>query len=1025
MPDRAYSDSVNENLHDAISAWFLGPQGENADVLKGLFEQAVNLQKNSRLAYYPDDGKFITDSIRASPTFQQHQGELIKQFELLTTHLFAYSIPFFSQRYAGHMSFEMGLPGILGWVATVLNNPNNVAFEASPITTLLEIDVGHDMCEMLGYNENDSDGKPLYWGHIACDGTVANLESIWVARNLKYYPLSLRDAMKPGKELHLISDTFKVPLPNSFVSSEMELLSKLDLWQLLNLPPKTILDIPRRLEAEYGITPTYLDAVLGNYIIQTRGKQAVEQEWGMNTPPRYFISATKHYSWPKGAALAGLGSENMIDVPIDINAHIDTKILRGHLQDCLNKQIPVFAVVGIIGSTEEGCVDPLDEILDMRDEFEAKGLCFLVHADAAWGGYFASMIRERAGPIGRGPKEEPSRDFVPTETLRPSTVRQFEALARTDSITIDPHKAGYIPYPAGGLCYRDGRLRYLVTWSAPYLQQSDTGESIGVYGVEGSKPGAAAVATYMHHQVIGLHKYGHGALLGEVSWSCRRIAAHWAAMSVEKDPFIVVPLNPLSSEPDQAELAKEKEFIRTHILGKSNEAVVQDERAMALLSTLGSDLNINAFACNFRINDAANIDVEEANYLNNAIFKRLSITTPNKKPEGIPMFLSATTFKVGDYGACVKHFKERLQLETESNQDLFVLRNVVMSPFQTAGDFVGKLAGIFQGILEEEMKHVITRNTITPQTQSFVLQGYDANMSSGTGKGFLIYRPYFHNANGRFQVILRAEITDHPGSASKKVASDDVLFLATKQDTNVSDIAKPGASFQATIRTQDASGAETVVKNVQVSILQVVKNTPLDSYYRDDDYPSSFVPFYLFRVNNRLYIDHVLVKAPNAQMCADITLSDMRPEEFDPGVLLDAAQGKLDLLLSVSRPEVAMQPADALSTKWFVSGASYKVAIYRDTKDADAHGPGLLNDIVRGTPLATGTMAISRGVYVDFTNINKQEFTERDTHRFTNFTSREAHPETKAEWRKLVHGLRGQGTLRGQNVFRGQGGATK
>jgi hypothetical protein len=186
--------------------------------------------------------------------------------------------------------------------------------------------------------------------------------------------------------------------------------------------------------------------------------------------------------------------------------------------------------------------------------------------------------------------------------------------------------------------------------------------------------------------------------------SAPQIAAHWAAMSVEKDPFIVVPLNPLSSEPDQAELAKEKDFIRTHILGKSNEAVVQDERAMALLSTLGSDLNINAFACNFRINDAANIDVEEANYLNNAIFKRLSITTPNKKPEGIPMFLSATTFKVGDYGACVKHFKERLQLETESNQDLFVLRNVVMSPFQTAGDFVGKLAGIFQGILEEEMK---------------------------------------------------------------------------------------------------------------------------------------------------------------------------------------------------------------------------------------------------------------------------------------------------------------------------------
>lgn len=121
-----------------------------------------------------------------------------------------------------------------------------------------------------------------------------------VARNLKYYPLSLRDAMKPGKELNYIADSFKVSLPTS---AEPKLLADLSAWELLNLAAKTILDIPRRLEAEYGITPTYLDSVLGNYIVQTRGKQAVEFEWGVKTPPRYFISGTKHYSWPKGAGM--------------------------------------------------------------------------------------------------------------------------------------------------------------------------------------------------------------------------------------------------------------------------------------------------------------------------------------------------------------------------------------------------------------------------------------------------------------------------------------------------------------------------------------------------------------------------------------------------------------------------------------------------------------------------------------------------------------------------------------------------
>lgn len=175
-------------------------------------------------------------------------------------------------------------------------------------------------------------------------------------------------------------------------------------------------------------------------------------------------------------------------------------------------------------------------------------------------------------------------------------------------------------------------------------------------------------------------------------------------MSVESDPFIVVPLNPLRAEPDSAAVAREKEFIRSHILGQTNEAIVQDREAKAELYALGSDLNINAFSCNFRINGVANSDVEEANYLNNAIFKRLSITTPNKDPKEIPMFLSATTFKVAEYGVCVQHFKERLQLETDSDQDLFVLRNVVMSPFQTAGNFVQELADIFQGVMEEEMQ---------------------------------------------------------------------------------------------------------------------------------------------------------------------------------------------------------------------------------------------------------------------------------------------------------------------------------
>ena len=70
--------------------------------------------------------------------------------------------------------------------------------------------------------------------------------------------------------------------------------------------------------------------------------------------------------------------------------------------------------------------------------------------------------------------------------------RQYEALPLADSITVDPHKGGYVPYPAGALCYRNAAFRDAISLRAPVVFHSQTEPTIGVYGVEGSKPGSAA-----------------------------------------------------------------------------------------------------------------------------------------------------------------------------------------------------------------------------------------------------------------------------------------------------------------------------------------------------------------------------------------------------------------------------------------------------------------------------------------------------------------------------------------------------
>jgi glutamate/tyrosine decarboxylase-like PLP-dependent enzyme len=82
----------------------------------------------------------------------------------------------------------MSMASLLGYFMTMLYNPNNVAIEASPLSTVAEIEVGEQLCDLFGYNiVEDSPDAPTAWGHVTCDGTVANLESIWYVEFPQYY----------------------------------------------------------------------------------------------------------------------------------------------------------------------------------------------------------------------------------------------------------------------------------------------------------------------------------------------------------------------------------------------------------------------------------------------------------------------------------------------------------------------------------------------------------------------------------------------------------------------------------------------------------------------------------------------------------------------------------------------------------------------------------------------------------------------------------------------------------------------
>jgi hypothetical protein len=202
--------------------------------------------------------------------------------------------------------------------------------------------------------------------------------------------------------------------------------------------------------------------------------------------------------------------------------------------------------------------------------------------------------------------------------------QQFEALQHTDSITVDPHKSGYIPYPAGALCYRNRAMRDMVTFTCPVIAHGDAETTMGIYGIEGSKPGAAVAAVYLSHKVIRPTKSGYGRIHGQALFSCKRLYARLVSMAFRY--VVVVPVPRLPAERNGEDATAQLHFIRERIDRRSNEEILADPEALSLLQELGPDQNILAYAFNVRdLDGRLNTDLARANRLNRRLYDVLSI----------------------------------------------------------------------------------------------------------------------------------------------------------------------------------------------------------------------------------------------------------------------------------------------------------------------------------------------------------------------------------------------------------------
>ena len=87
------------------------------------------------------------------------------------------SYPFHHPRYAGQMLKPPHPVAIAAYTAALHVNANNHALDGGPVTSELEVEVMRDLGTMFGFPDDAL-------GHLTSSGTIANLEALWVAREL-------------------------------------------------------------------------------------------------------------------------------------------------------------------------------------------------------------------------------------------------------------------------------------------------------------------------------------------------------------------------------------------------------------------------------------------------------------------------------------------------------------------------------------------------------------------------------------------------------------------------------------------------------------------------------------------------------------------------------------------------------------------------------------------------------------------------------------------------------------------------
>ncbi len=241
------------------------------------------------------------------------------------------------------------------------------------------------------------------------------------------------------------------------------------------------------VEAVSGIARMFgwkADGYLGH--LTSSGTLAnLEALWiaGLTAPGKRILGSQQaHYTHQRISSVLKL---NYAPVSTDTRGRMDLDALEAEA-----RKGDVGTVVVTLGTTAIGAVDPLHQILELRNRYG-----FRIHVDGAYGGYFK---------------------LIP-DSLDQSARSAFATIDQADSIVVDPHKHGLQPYGCGCILFKDPGVGRFYKHNSPYTYFTSKELHLGEISLECSRAGASAVALWATQQLLPLTsggEFGNGLAAG-------------------------------------------------------------------------------------------------------------------------------------------------------------------------------------------------------------------------------------------------------------------------------------------------------------------------------------------------------------------------------------------------------------------------------------------------------------------------------------------------------------------------------